>query len=119
MSWLQQLQAAKAEIKPIDPWEEQLQRIRGAVGTDGVARISTEKVFDALDLPPFQRTAEAGRRLKALMLTLGWTPMRARAVTSRGRGQGSTAMPGCPNPGVRPDENPPGLSDDRRAHCRH
>jgi hypothetical protein len=85
LSFMELLRAAKAEIKPFDPWEEQLSRLRGEVGSDGVARISTEGVFDALDLPRFQRTAEAGKRVKTIMQTLGWTPMRARRVTSRGR----------------------------------
>jgi hypothetical protein len=41
--------------------------------------------FDALELPPFRRTAEAGKRVKAVMASLGWTPLRARHATSRWR----------------------------------
>jgi hypothetical protein len=57
LSFIQLLHDAKAEIKPFDPWEEQVHRLRGEVGSDGVERISTEGIFDALDLPAFQRTA--------------------------------------------------------------
>jgi len=32
-----------------------------------------------------EAVAEAAKRLKCLMLELGWTPVRARAVTARGR----------------------------------
>jgi hypothetical protein len=85
LSFMQQLDAAKAKIAPVDPWEERLRRLRGDVGSDGVSRISTASVFDALELPPFQRTAEAGKRVKAVMHALGWTPVRARHATSRGR----------------------------------
>jgi hypothetical protein len=85
LSFIELLHAAKASVSRVDPWEEQLRRIRGDVGSDGVERISTEGVFDALDLPPFQRTAEAAKRVKALMHSLSWVPVRARHVTSRGR----------------------------------
>jgi hypothetical protein len=82
---MQQLEAAKASVANVAPWEMKLRQIRGEIGSDGVARISTEGVFDALDLPQFQRTAEAGKRVKGLMHSLGWVPVRARHVTSRGR----------------------------------
>jgi hypothetical protein len=86
LSFIQQLEAAKASVANIDPWENQLRRVRGDVGSGGEERISTEGVFDALDLPAFQRTAEAGKRVKSLMHALGWVPVRARHVTGRGPG---------------------------------
>lgn len=83
--FITRLRAARAAIKPFDPWTDQIQKIRGQTGSDGVARIATEAVFDVLDVPRFQRTPEAGKRIKGIMVDLGWTPVRARSVTSRGR----------------------------------
>jgi hypothetical protein len=85
VSFISRLRAARSNIKPSDPWTDALQKIRGETGSDGVARIATEAAFDVLDLPRFQRTPEAGKRIKTIMLELGWVPVRARHVTSRGR----------------------------------
>ena len=84
-SFLERLRAARSNIKPSDPWTAPLRKIRGQVGHDGVERIATDAVFEHLDLPPLKRTPEAAKRLKGLMVDLGWTPVRARAVTARGR----------------------------------
>lgn len=84
-SFIERLHAARSAIKPFDPWADTLRKVRGSVGSDGVRRIATEAVFDLLDLPQFQRTPEAGKRIKMIMLALGWTPVRERHVTSRGR----------------------------------
>ena len=84
-SFIARLRAACATIEPSDPWTDALRRVKGKLGSDGVARIATEAVFDLLELPRFQRTPEAGKRIKTIMLKLGWTPVRARHVTSRGR----------------------------------
>jgi hypothetical protein len=73
------------QIKPSDPWNAALQKIKGQLGYDGLERISTDAVFEQLDLPRLKRTPEAAKRLRGLMLELGWTPVRARSVTSRGR----------------------------------
>jgi hypothetical protein len=85
MSFIESLQNARQNIKPSDPWTAALRNIRGQIGHDGVERIATDAVFEQLDLPPLKRTPEAAKRLKGLMVTLGWTPVRARAVTARGR----------------------------------
>src|SRR6266403_5739670 len=85
MSFIEHLQDARKTIKPSDPWTASLRSIRGQIGHDGVARISTEAVFEQLDLPPLKRTPEAAKRLRGLMVDLGWTPVRSRHVTSRGR----------------------------------
>ena len=84
-AFIVRLRAARSSIKPSDPWIGDLRKIRGRTGNDGVNRIATEAVFDLLALPRFQRTPEAGKRIKTIMLELGWTPVRARHVTSRGR----------------------------------
>jgi hypothetical protein len=85
-------------------WDRVLQKIRGETGSDGVNRIATERVFDVLDLPRFQRTPEAGKRIKTIMMELGWTPVRARHVTSRGRAarvRGYARMPARIEPSAR------------------
>jgi hypothetical protein len=85
MSFVERLRAARETITPPDPWSAPLRNVRGQIGHDGVERIATDAVFEQLDLPPLKRTPEAAKRLKGLMGMLGWTPVRARHVTSRGR----------------------------------
>jgi hypothetical protein len=85
--------------KPSDPWIEALRKINGEIGHDRVERISTEKVFERLDVPRLQRTPEAAKRLRGLMVELGWTAVRSRHVTSRGRAsrvRGYARMPTSP-----------------------
>ena len=83
-SFVERLSAART-TKPSDPWTSALRNIQGQIGHDGVARIATDAVFEHLDLQPLKRTPEAAKRLKLLMVDLGWTPVRSRHVTSRGR----------------------------------
>ena len=84
-SFVERLRTARQTIKPQHPWAKLLRNLRGTVGHDGVARISTDAVFEFLDLPRFKRTPEAAKRLKGLLVDQGWTPVRARAATARGR----------------------------------
>jgi hypothetical protein len=84
LSFVERLRAIRP-IKPSDPWTASLRNIRGQIGHDGLERIATDAVFEHLDLAPLRRTPEAAKRLKGLMVMLGWTPVRARAVTARGR----------------------------------
>jgi hypothetical protein len=84
-AFLELLRAIRPTIKPFDPWVDALRTIKGQVGYDGVERIATEAIFDKLDVPLLKRTPEAAKRLRGLMVELGWTPVRARAVTARGR----------------------------------
>jgi hypothetical protein len=85
-SFVEQLRAARARtLKPSDPWTPALFTLKGNRGRDGVEWITTEAVFEFLDLPRLGRTPEAAKRLKRVMVELGWTPVRARAVTARGR----------------------------------
>jgi hypothetical protein len=85
MSFVEHLLTARENIKPSDPWIQTLRTIKGQIGCDGIERIATEAVFEHLGVPPFQRTPAAAKRLRGLMVQLGWTPVRARAVTARGR----------------------------------
>ena len=83
-SFVERLKAYQT-IQPSDPWINSLRNIRGQVGHDGLERISTEAVFEKLEVPPIKRTPEAAKRLRGVMVELGWTPVRSRHVTSRGR----------------------------------
>jgi hypothetical protein len=84
-SFLESLREAREAVKPSDPWTSALRNIQGQIGHDGVERIATDAVFEQLDLPRLKRTPEAAKRLKLLLVNLGWTPVRSRHVTSRGR----------------------------------
>lgn len=84
-SFVERLRVARQTIKPSDSWTSALRNLRGQTGHDGVERLATDAVFERLDLPRIKRTPEAAKRLKGLMVDLGWTPVRSRHVTSRGR----------------------------------
>jgi hypothetical protein len=84
-SFVERLKTARKTIRPLDTWTTPLRKIRGQVGHDGVARIATDAIFEYLHVPPLKRTPEAAKRLRGLMVELGWTPVRSRHVTSRGR----------------------------------
>lgn len=84
-SFLEQLRVTRETIKPSDPWTDLLRNVNGQIGHDRVERVATDGVFEQFDLPPLKRTPETARRLKGLMVTLGWVPVRSRHVTSRGR----------------------------------
>jgi hypothetical protein len=73
----------QATAKP-DPWRLRLERIRGKVGYDAIERISTQSIFDLLELPQRARNAAACRQLAKLMRELGWTPIKARGMTQNG-----------------------------------
>lgn len=66
-----------------DPWLISLERLKGRVGGDGVERISTQTVFDVLEIPMAQR-GSLYRRLAESMRSLGWSPIRARGLTPGG-----------------------------------
>jgi hypothetical protein len=86
MSWLAKLHQAQAELaaRNGEPWRIRLERVRGQVGDDGIERISTQTLFDILEV--FQRSRGAGacRRLAQVMRGLGWTPVRVRDLTRGG-----------------------------------
>jgi hypothetical protein len=84
-SWIEQLHAEKARIAaPVDPWRLRLERARGQVGDDGVERISTQTLFDNLEVLQRSRGAGACRRLAKIMSELGWTAVRVRDMTRGG-----------------------------------
>jgi hypothetical protein len=84
-SFLERLQEAKVRVAaPIDPWEFPIARLRGKLGDDGVERIATQAIFDALEVPQRARGAGACRRLARLMRAAGWHAVKARGLNQRG-----------------------------------
>lgn len=67
-----------------DPWRLRLERVRGEVGYDGVERITTQALFDHLEVPQRGRNAGACRHLAKLMRELGWTSMKTRTLAQSG-----------------------------------
>jgi hypothetical protein len=86
MSWLGKLEKARAEIaaRDADPWRLALERLHGRIGDDGIERITTQLLFDILEVPQRSRGAGACRRLAKLMAELGWTAVRVRGLTRGG-----------------------------------
>jgi hypothetical protein len=56
-----------------------LRGLKGRAGADGIERIATYDVFDALEIPVRLR-ASLTVRLSRLMRGLGWTNIRARGL---------------------------------------
>jgi hypothetical protein len=85
-SLLAQLHAAQAEraVRDADAWLPPLQRVRGQIGDDGIERVTTQHVFDLLEVPQRSRGAGACRRLAKVMTELGWTGVRVRGLTRGG-----------------------------------
>jgi len=52
VAWLNELKQRKQELarQDTDPWRLRLERVRGKVGDDGIERISTQTLFDHLDV---------------------------------------------------------------------
>jgi len=86
VSFLTKLRMAEAAIqaRTADPWRLRLERARGKVGDDGIERITTQTLFDILEIAQRSRGAGACRRLAKLMTELGWTAVRVRDLTRGG-----------------------------------
>ena len=86
VSWITRMREAQAEMaaRNADPWRLRLERLRGKVGDDNVERISTQTIFDVLEVPQRNRGAGACKRLARLMRELGWSPIKARGLNQRG-----------------------------------
>jgi len=81
---LHEAQAELAKRNSIDPWRIRLERVHGQIGDDGMERISTQTLFDHLEVLQRSRGAGACRRLAQVMRELGWTPVRVRDLTRGG-----------------------------------
>lgn len=76
---------AKAALQALPhPWMGRLASLRGARGHDGVERLSTQAIFDHLEVEQIGRTSAAARQLSRLMSELGWTPIRLWSLNQRG-----------------------------------
>jgi hypothetical protein len=86
MSFIGRLQQKRDELRAqqADPWYVRLDGARGKIGDDGVERVSTQTLFDILEIPQRGRTAAAARRVAAIMRQLGWTAVKARGLTPGG-----------------------------------
>jgi hypothetical protein len=69
--------ARKAAVE--DPWEPKLRKLKGRIGHDGIERVSTNDVFDFLEIPMRRRQSET-IRLSRVMRRLGWSNIRARGL---------------------------------------
>ena len=86
LTLLEEFRQARAEraARDADPWRLPLERVHGKIGDDGVERITTQLLFDILEVPQRSRGAGACRRLAKLMAELGWTAVRVRGLTRGG-----------------------------------
>ncbi len=85
LSFIEKLRQAQAlAATPVDTWRLRLERLRGQIGDDGIERITTQTLFDHLEVLQRSRGAGASRRLAKAMRDLGWTPVRVRDMTRGG-----------------------------------
>ena len=86
MAFVDKLRQGKAEAlaRGKDTWQLRLARARGKLGDDGIERVSTQALFDVLEVSQRSRNAGACRRLAKLMRELGWSPIKARGLTPLG-----------------------------------
>jgi hypothetical protein len=85
-SFLEQLKQGREEVRArnADTWRLRLEGVRGKVGDDGIERVSTQTLFDVLEVPQRGRSVGACKRLAKLMRELGWSPIKARGLTPTG-----------------------------------
>ncbi len=71
-SFISTLKKTRDQVRAqrFDPWHLRLERVRGKMGDDGVERVSTQTLFDILELSQARRDAGACRRLAKLMRSL-------------------------------------------------
>src|SRR6516162_8598709 len=86
MSFREQLRQGREAVRArnADPWRVRLEGVRGKVGDDGIERVSTQTLFDFLEVPQRNRGAGACRRLAKVMRELGFHPIKARGLTQTG-----------------------------------
>jgi hypothetical protein len=86
VTFVEQLHRARQEAVrlPSDPWRLRLERVRGRHCADGVERITTQALFDLLEVPSSARASGASRRLAATMRDLGWTAAKTRGLNQAG-----------------------------------
>src|ERR1700732_2989773 len=109
-SFVQSLRDSAQRVRnarPEDAWERTLRKLKGRIGHDGVERIATNDVFDALEVPMRRRPSET-IRLSRLMRSLGWSNIRARGLNAgsyRDRVRGfAREVPGHPATVQKPND---------------
>ena len=81
----EKLEIARANCgRNTDAWQTRLERVRGQIDADGIERVTTQTLFDVLEIPQRNRRAGACRRLASVMAQLGWTAVRVRGLTRGG-----------------------------------
>jgi hypothetical protein len=101
MSWSGKLEQAKAEMaaRTVEPWRFPLERVRGKIGDDGIERVTTQTLFDILEVPQRSRGAGVCRRLAKLMAELGWMGCTGPGAHAWWlSGAGSWVLPGSSEP---------------------
>ncbi len=85
MAFVERLRSIReaASVSSLHPWTDKLSKIKGRFYPDGIERIGTQELFDVLDVPIAQRQGQA-RPLTEIMIKLGWTAVRFRALTRAG-----------------------------------
>ena len=84
-SWVERIREAQAYSNaPVDAWQTRLERVRGHTDTGGIERVTSQQLFDVLEIPQKDRSAGSCRRLAAVMRGLGWTSIRLRGLTRGG-----------------------------------
>ena len=86
VSFLEKLRREREQMRArnADTWRLRLEGVRGKVGDDGIERVSTQMLFDILEVPQRGRSVGACKRLAKLMRELGWHPIKARGLTPTG-----------------------------------
>ena len=86
MSWIETLRGAREQAvrQCAHPWVVRLEGLRGSLAHDGIERVTTQAVFDLLEVPQRARTAAACRQLARLMRDMGWTSVRTRSLSPTG-----------------------------------
>ena len=86
MSFIADLKRMRDEMhaQQSDPWRLRLEGARGKIWDDGIEQVSTQSLFDLLEVTQRSRTAAAARRLAKIMRELGWAPIKARGLTPGG-----------------------------------
>ena len=82
-SFRQMLRDTAQEARGSDqhPWLVTLKKLKGKIGHDGIERVSTSDVFDALEVS-MRRRASLTVQLSRMMGELGWRNIRARGLKS-------------------------------------
>jgi hypothetical protein len=86
VSFIERLRQVRTETlaRNADTWRLRLERVRGKVGDDGIERVTTQALFDVLEVHQGARTAGACRRLAKVMRELGWHAIKARGLNQAG-----------------------------------